>query len=127
MEKLMKEMLDEKVWAVVGASNNKDKFGYKVFKRLLAEGYDVYPVNPNCEEVDGMKCYKSLSELPKLPGAVSLIVPPSIGVKVLEDASKLGIKKLWFQPGAESDEIVQKASELGLDIVYDNCVLVALG
>lgn len=127
MDNLIKSMLDEKVWAVVGASANTRKFGYKVFKKLYSRGYQVYPVNPNCDEIDGVKCYRSLGDLPQLPGAVSVIVPPAVGLKVLDEAAHIGIKRLWFQPGAESQEIIQKAEDLGLQIVYDNCVLIALG
>jgi len=126
MQKLIKEMLGEKVWAVVGASNNRDKFGYKVFKKLSSEDYQVYPVNPNCSEIEKTPCYKSLKDLPVTPGAVSVIVPPSVGLKILEEAVQAGIKRLWFQPGAESEEIIQRASQLGLQIVYNNCVLVVI-
>ncbi len=126
MQELIKSMLKEKVWAVVGASNNKDKFGYKVFEKLRSRNYTVYPVNPTCAEIEGVTCYKSLGDLPEIPGAVSVVVPPSAGLKILEEARKAGIKRLWFQPGAESEEIIQKASELGLQIVYYNCVLVVL-
>lgn len=126
MQELIKEMLNEKTWAVVGASNNVDKFGYKVLKKLSSEGYRVYPVNPKCDEIEGIRCYKSLKDLPETPVAVSVIVPPSVGLKILDDAVQAGIKRLWFQPGAESQEIIEKASELGLEIVYNNCVLVVL-
>ena len=124
---LISSMLGEKTWAVVGASVNREKFGYKVLKRLIEEGYKVYPVNSNYEEIEGIKCYPTLGDLPELPGAVSVIVPPAAGLALLEEAAGLGIKKLWFQPGAESDEILKKAEKLELELVYDRCVLVELG
>lgn len=127
LRELRRNILNEKTWAVVGASVNKQKFGYKVLKRLMEEGYKVYPVNPNYEEIDGIKCYPSLRDLPELPGAVSVIVPPAAGLAVLEEAAELGIKKLWFQPGAECDEILKKAEKLGLELIYDCCVLIELG
>ena len=89
---LIRSMLDEKTWAVVGASANPGKFGYKVFKKLAREGYKAYPVNPNCGEIDGTKCYAALGDLPETPGAVSVIVPPVLGLAMLEEASGLGIK-----------------------------------
>ncbi len=127
MDKLIKRMFKEKIWAVVGASANPDKYGYKVYKRLLKEGYEVYAVNPNCEAIEGVKCYSRLADLPRLPGAVSVIVPPKAGIGVLEEAAGRNIKKLWFQPGAESSEIIGKAQQLGLEIVYKECVLIELG
>lgn len=127
MKKIMEDMLKEKVWAVVGASNNKEKFGFKVFERLMEKGYRAYPVNPSCEEIEGKKCYKTLSEIPEVPGSVSMVIPPRAAIGVLEEAAALGIKKIWFQPGAESEEVIEKANLLHLDVVYDNCVLVELG
>jgi len=126
LDELIDRMLGEKTWAVVGATVNRQKFGYKVLKRLVDEGYKVYPVNPGYEEIEGIKCYPALGDLPELPGAVSVIVPPAAGLALLEEAAGLGIKKLWFQPGAESDEIVEKAKRLGLELVYDRCVLIEL-
>jgi predicted CoA-binding protein len=123
----IRDILKEKTWAVVGASANTQKFGYKVFKRLIREGYTVYPVNPNCKEIEGVQCYGSLKDLSEMPGAVSVIVPPKAGLGVLDEAAELGIKRLWFQPGAESGEIVGKAEKLGLQIIYGYCVLVELG
>jgi predicted CoA-binding protein len=126
MKKLIEDMLDKKVWAVVGASANKEKFGYKVFKKLESAGYTVYPINPYCDRIDQAICYPSLSEVPQLPDVVNFVVPPAVGIKVIEEAGNLGIKRVWFQPGAESQDIIQKASEAGLSIVYDRCVLIEL-
>ncbi len=127
MDQLVSNMLKEKVWAVVGASANPQKYGYKVYKRLLAEGYNTFAVNPNCIEIEGDPCYNNLRDLPELPGAVSVIVPPAVGLDVLEQAAQQGIKRLWFQPGAESNEIIKKAYGLNLEIAYNRCVLVELG
>jgi predicted CoA-binding protein len=60
----MSEMLKLKKWAVVGATNNQEKFGFKIFKALKQAGYDVMPVNPGIEEILGVKCYPSLEKLP---------------------------------------------------------------
>lgn len=127
MDSLIQKMLNENNWAVVGVSANMHKYGYKVYKRLLQEGYIVYPINPNCEQIEGVACYPRLNDLPRLPGAVSVIVPPTAGIAILEEAADLGIKRLWFQPGAQSDQIIRRADELNLEIVYNRCVLVELG
>jgi hypothetical protein len=127
MNQLVQEMLREKTWAVVGASANPQKYGYKVYKRLLQERYNVYAVNPNCKDIEGVPCYPELSRLPEVPGVVSVIVPPAAGIGVLEEAAVQGIKRLWFQPGAESSEIIDKADRIGLEIVHHKCVLVELG
>jgi Predicted CoA-binding protein len=120
------KMLEEKVWAVVGASDNKKKFGYKIFKFMHDLGLDVYAVNPGLTEIMGQKCYSNLKELPVKPGAVNLVVAPTIGEQILHDCAILNIKNVWFQPGADSDEIVATANQLGLNVVHHACVMTEL-
>ncbi|MGF7429199.1 CoA-binding protein [Thermoanaerobacterium thermosaccharolyticum] len=119
----VEEALKRKVWAVVGATDRKNKFGYKIYKNLKLEGYTVYPVNPNYQTVDGDQCYESLSKLPVVPEVVDMVVSPKIGDAFVEEASKLGVDIIWFQPGAESDELIEKANNLGLNVVYNTCVM----
>ena len=69
----IQQALDQKVWAVIGATHKTEKFGYKIYKCLKDHGYEVYPVNPNVAEIDGNKCYPSLSALPVVPAVVDLL------------------------------------------------------
>lgn len=126
IEKNKGEMLNKKVWAVVGVTPNKEKFGYKIWKKLKGHDYEVYAVNPKYDEVEGEKCYSSLANLPKVPEVVDLVVPPSVSITTVQEAKDLGIKYLWFQPGTADGEVIEKAEGLGLSIVYHDCVLVAL-
>ncbi|WP_427339056.1 CoA-binding protein [Caloranaerobacter sp. DY30410] len=121
-----KEMLEKKVWAVVGATNNKEKFGYKIWKKLKDNGYEVYPVNPKYDNIDGETCYPTLKDLPKIPDVVDFVVPPKVTLKGIDDAHELGIEYLWFQPGTADEEVIDKAESLGKKIVFHDCVLVAL-
>lgn len=118
-------MLEKNVWAVVGASENKDKYGYKIYKKLKARGYKVYPINPNYETVDGDKCYKNLSEMPEKPEVIDMVVAPKHGMKTIEEASELGIKNIWLQPSTYNDELMSLIEEKELTAVQA-CVLVAL-
>jgi len=119
-------MLSLKNWAVVGATQNKAKFGYKVMKRLMDYDYNVYPVNPSYDEIDGLKCYKSLIEIDGHIDVVNMIVNPKLGLQFLEEATQKGIKYIWCQPGAENEELIEKAKEKGLIIAPNSCVLVEL-
>jgi uncharacterized protein len=113
-----------KTWAVVGANNNDDKFGCKIFRFLDRAGkYQVYPVNPGLEEVQGQKCYPSVKDLPEKPDAVNVVVPPRVGEQVMRDCAEAGIKTVWLQPGADADSVVKLGRELGLDVICA-CVLV---
>lgn len=126
-EQLKKVMLEKKVWAVIGASPNVDKFGYKVWRKLQEHGYEAYPVNPRYEEIEGEKCYKSLKDIPNKPEVIDFVIPPSAIFEWLSEAKEVGIDYLWCQPGAANQEVVLKAEELGFNIAYNVCVLAELG
>lgn len=119
-------MLKMKQWAVVGATDNPEKFGYKIFKALKEAGYTVYPVNPGIKEILGGPCYPALKDLPVLPEVVNIVVRPNIGEQTVKECSGLGIKNVWLQPGANANNVVELAQSLGLNVVDQNCVLVEL-
>jgi predicted CoA-binding protein len=111
--------------AVVGASHDRTKYGYRVYRRLKSLGrYTVYPVNPQAEEVDGDRCYPTLAALPERPDAVIFITPPPRTAAVMREALGLGIKTFWTQPGADGPEAVRLAGEAGAHLVRGRCVLV---
>ena len=103
--------------AIIGASADKSKFSNKAIHAHLRAGYDVYPVNPKEETIEGLKCYKSVVDIPVALDRVSLYLPPTVGAKVLDDIAKKGCKELWVNPGADSPELIQKAESLGLNAI----------
>ena len=124
-EKLIMECLDKKnVFAVVGASRNPKKYGHQVYKDLRNAGYRVYPVNPNANEVLGDKCYPSLEHLPVKPDVADLVVPPQVTEQVVKNCKRLGIKKVWMQPGSESETAINFCKENEIDVVHGVCVMV---
>ena len=113
--------------AILGASPNRQKYGNKSVRAHLDQGYEVYPVNPTADEVEGLKAYPSLRDLPvETVDRVSVYLPPAVGLTVLEDIKAVNPKEVWFNPGSESDEIVERAGELGLNIIQA-CSIVNLG
>ena len=124
-EDLIKAFLKEKnIFAVVGASRDPRKYGYQVYKDLKNAGYEVYPVNPNAREILGDKCYPSLESLPVTPDVVDLVVPPKITEVVVKTCKKLGIKKVWMQPGSESEMAINFCRKNGMDVIHGVCVMV---
>ena len=122
---LIMEFLDKRnVFAVVGASRNPKKYGHQVYRDLKRAGYEVYPVNPNADEILGDKCYPDLESLPKKPDVVDLVVPPSITEKVVQTCKRLGIRKVWMQPGSESEWAINYCRENGIQVVYGVCVMI---
>ncbi len=127
METQIKTMLDKKIWAVVGATDNPAKFGNKIYKKLKAFGYEVYAVNPVYKTVDGDTCYPNLADVPVKVDCVNVVVSPDKSVLVLENVKALGIDNIWFQPGTYTPEIIEASEVAGLNTVYMSCVLVELG
>ncbi len=123
-EGLIKTFLrKENIFAVVGVSRDKKKYGCKVYKNLKDAGYKVYPINPNIDKIDGEKCYPSLSKLPEKPNIVDTVVPPAVTEKTVKECKKLGIKRVWMQPGSESEKTVNFCKENNIEVIYNVCVM----
>jgi predicted CoA-binding protein len=128
MNDAISEFLAGSTYAVVGASNDRWKYGNKVLRCYVQHGLKAIPVNPNAKVVEGLAAVADLSSLPEPVHGVSIITPPEITEQVVEEAAKAGITRLWMQPGAESDRAIERAKELGLSVIAGGpCLLVALG
>lgn len=112
--------------AIIGASNNRKKYSNKALRAYLLSGYKVYPVNPKEEIIEGIKSYRSILEIEDNIDRATLYVPPQVGVKLIDDIAKKGVKELYINPGAESDELVEKAKKLGLNPILA-CSILAIG
>lgn len=117
-------MLDKNlIYAVVGASNDTTKFGNKVMNDLNSKHFKIIPINPHEERILEYKAYPTLSDVPLKVDFVVFVVPPKITLKVLEEAKELGIKKVWMQPGSESDAAIKFCEENNIDCIHDACVM----
>lgn len=111
--------------AIVGASNNPEKYGHKVMANLLGRGYKVIPINPKEEIIQGEKVYKTLTEYNQEIDIAVFVVPPQVTEKVLEDAHAIGVSNVWLQPGSESDKAVQYCRDNSIKVVYNKCIMLA--
>ncbi|NLI92714.1 MAG: CoA-binding protein [Peptococcaceae bacterium] len=112
--------------AVVGASNDRSKYGNIVFRKLNQSGYKVFPVNPNALSVEGQPCYRALPDLPEEVDGIVLVVPPAVTEVIVREAIKGGIRHIWMQPGAESMEAVDFCTQQGIECIYQKCILMEL-
>jgi predicted CoA-binding protein len=115
--------------AILGASADRSKFGNKSVRAHLQQGYAVYPINPKGGHIEGLTVYRSLSELPddaRPLNRVSVYLPPPVGLAVLPEIAAVGCDELWLNPGSDSEEVVAKARELGLDPIVA-CSIVGVG
>ena len=126
MTKIREEMLEKKIWAVAGVTAKKDRYGYKIWKKLKEHDYETYGINPNYDDIEGEKIYHTVLDLPKKVDVLDMVVAPKIGMKTLDEAKEAGVEYIWFQPGSYNDEILEKAKELGFKVLYDDCVYARL-
>ena len=122
----MSDMLKLKRWALLGATDDKSKFGYKIFRTLEDKGYTVYGINPKYDTIDGIKIYKDINEVPAVVDGINIIVNPKITLASLPAIKAKGIKNLWFQPGSFNDEVIAKAKEMDFNIEVEKCMYVEL-
>ncbi|AKL98499.1 CoA-binding protein [Endomicrobium proavitum] len=120
-------MDENKKIAVVGVSENQEKFGYKIFSDLLDAGFNVEPVGVRGGVVREKTIYKTLADLPQKPDIVLTVVPPIGTDKTVDDAVKLGIKEVWMQPGSRSENAVNKARAAGMKVTDHGCFMAAHG
>jgi predicted CoA-binding protein len=115
-------------FAVFGASPDPSKWGHRVFAAYLKHGYRAFPIHPTAGEVLGHTAYPDLASLPEPVGAASIITPPPVTERVVEQLIQAGVKHVWMQPGAESPAAVARAREAGLNVISGGpCLLVTLG
>lgn len=114
--------------AVVGASPSREKYGNRVLRRYMDHSREVFPVNPNAEEVEGLKSYPDLASLPQVPHGVSIVTPPAVTGKIVGQAIELGVKHIWMQPGAESEAAIKRGKDAGVNVIAGGpCILVEWG
>lgn len=115
-------------FAVVGATRVRAKFGNKVLRSYVQAGRTAYPVHPREREIEGLRAYPDLASIPAPIHGVSIITPPAVTERIVEEALALGIRRLWMQPGAESRAAIARAEAAGADVIAGGpCVLVELG
>ncbi|HEV7866977.1 MAG TPA: CoA-binding protein [Chthoniobacteraceae bacterium] len=112
--------------AVIGASQDRRKFGNKAVRAYLEFGYTVFPVNPKESLIEGLTTYPNIAAIPSRVDFVSLYVPPAVGLQLLPAIAAKEPKELWLNPGSESDELIEAAADLHLRAIVA-CSLLALG
>ncbi len=110
--------------AVAGVSRNEAKFGFRIFRDLLNAGWTVFGLNPAGGEVLGQAIYRNLDALPKKPDILMTVVMPEVTERLVDDCIRLGIKKIWMQPGSQSQAATDKAKAAGIEVIANACFMV---
>ena len=128
MDKQFKSFFESNAFGVVGASSVREKYGNKVLRCYSQHNLKVYPVNPNEKIIEGLNCVSDVGQLPEEVKSISIITPPKVTEKVVEQAIAKGIKNIWMQPGAESPLAIQLCEKNKINVIGDgSCLLVVLG
>jgi predicted CoA-binding protein len=120
---LIKEFMAQKRFALVGATDNPGKTGHHILMNLKNRGYEVYPVNPRLEKIDGAACYHSLSDIPVKVDVVDFVVPPERTIETLKECRQLGLNRIWLQPGSENETAIDYCRKNKFKVVYNTCVM----
>jgi predicted CoA-binding protein len=111
--------------AVAGVSRHADVAANAIYKRLRTAGYQVFPINPNAEEVEGDRCYPNLAAIPGGVDGVVIATHPGVTARLVRECSDLGIKRVWmhraFGQGSVDTEAVRLCRELGLAVIPGSC------
>ena len=119
-------MSEKKTVAIIGASSHRNKFGNKALRAFERQGYTVLAINPNETEVEGHKTFASVLDVPGKIDMATVYIPGSAGVGVMEQLAQKGIDEVWLNPGADDDEVVDRARELGLNVIQA-CSIIGIG
>jgi len=115
-------------YAVVGASTHREKYGNKVLRCYLQHHKQVYPINPHEKTIEGAACLASLAELPEDVKSISVITPPPVTEKIVQQAIAKNIENIWMQPGAESEAAITLCQTNNINVIARGaCILVVLG
>jgi len=125
MQELIQEFIKQKKFAVVGATDNPQKYGNQIVKNLKSRGYEVYPVNPRLKELEGFRCYSTLADVPVKVDVVDFVVPPEATEEILRQCKKLKLNRIWLQPGSESETAIAFCHENNLKVVHSVCVMMS--
>lgn len=111
---------------IVGASSNRARFANRAVRAYRDLGWTVYPIHLREKEVEGLRCYPSIADVPAEARTLSLYLPPQAGIAVLDAAPGKGVKDVFVNPGAGSPELVEKIRALGLNPI-EACSILAAG
>jgi predicted CoA-binding protein len=123
MQNLIQDFMAQKKFAVIGATDNPEKYGNQIVKNLKKRGYELYPVNPKLTEVEGIRCYPTLADIPVRVDIVDFVVPPPVTETILKQCLELGLDRIWLQPGSESEAAIKFCDDNNLKVVHSVCVM----
>lgn len=125
MKQIIEDFIADKKVAIAGVSRKPTKWGNNLMDELEKLGYEVFPVNPHTDLLKGLKCYRSVAELPKEVSGLIVATKPMATEILATEIPASGIKRVWIQKGigkgSYSENAFQTLKEKNIDVVYGLC------
>jgi predicted CoA-binding protein len=119
------EFLSQHRIAVAGVSRDSKQPANLIYRRLRDAGHQVFPVNPNAEEVEGERCFSSVAAIPDGVDGVVIVTPPQAALGVAGDCATAAVPRVWLHrgigPGSSSAEAVEFCHERGISVIPGGC------
>jgi predicted CoA-binding protein len=115
-----------KTVAVVGASNDRRKFGNKAVRAFRAQGWTVIPITPSNTVVEGLTAYRSVLDVPGPIDMVTVYVQPEVARTLLREFQGKAVGEVWLNPGADDDDVLAEAKRIGLPVIAA-CSIIGIG
>jgi predicted CoA-binding protein len=122
----IQRFLAPKKLAIAGASRDPKKFGGMLMKELQDRGFELYPVNPNTNEISGITCYASLRDLPDHVKHLMIAVPKNQITEVAKEAIEKKMEMVWIQFMSDTPEAVSVIREAGIPLIWKKCIFMFL-
>jgi uncharacterized protein len=119
----IRKFLESKKIAIAGASRNPRKFGGTVLSELKKKEFEVYPVNPNTDEIYGIKCYRTIADLPEDVKNLLILTPKTETSNIADEAIRKGMEMVWIQQMSDTPEAVNAINKAGIQLIYKKCIL----
>jgi predicted CoA-binding protein len=125
LESAVADFLEQRRIAVAGVSRSGKEAANAVYQKLKGAGYDVFPVNPAAEKVEGDACYPNIASIPGGVDAVFIATHPDVTGDVVRECVELGVNRVWihrsFGRGSVSDEAVEYGRAHGVTVIPGGC------
>jgi predicted CoA-binding protein len=118
----IQDFLTPKKMAIAGVSRDEKKFGYQIYHDLTEKGFEIFPINPNADNIKGSKCYRNVSELPDDVKHLLIITPKEQTEAIVSEGISKGIKNMWIQQMSETKESIALAEKNGINVITHYCI-----
>ena len=108
--------------AVVGMSANANRPSHQIGFYLEEQGYNIYPVNPNYNKIDELKCFSNLNDIKDKIDIVNIFRHSDHVLSIVNDSIKINPKVIWFQDGVVNYEAIYLANKNGIQTIVDDCI-----